>query len=65
MFINYKHRTHLSTHAALPPDLFLMIKALNTVEGLGRALDPEKLQRCEFRHMERGQRYTKKDKGNK
>lgn len=24
----------------IPPDLFLMIKALSTVEGLGRALDP-------------------------
>ncbi|MBE9487328.1 MAG: AarF/ABC1/UbiB kinase family protein [Chloroflexi bacterium] len=25
----------------IPPDLFLMIKALSTVEGLGRVLDPE------------------------
>ncbi|MEA2083749.1 MAG: AarF/ABC1/UbiB kinase family protein [Thermodesulfobacteriota bacterium] len=25
----------------IPPDLFLMIKALSTVEGLGRALDPD------------------------
>ena len=25
----------------VPPDLFLMIKALSTVEGLGRTLDPE------------------------
>lgn len=25
----------------IPPDIFLMIKALSTVEGLGRALDPD------------------------
>lgn len=26
---------------SIPPDLYLMIKALSTVEGLGRALDPD------------------------
>ncbi|HBF42297.1 MAG TPA: ABC transporter [Desulfobacteraceae bacterium] len=28
-------------HLRIPPDLFLMIKALSTVEGLGRVLDPD------------------------
>ncbi|MCD4749501.1 MAG: AarF/ABC1/UbiB kinase family protein [Thermoanaerobaculales bacterium] len=28
-------------HLQIPPDLFLTIKALSTVEGLGRALDPD------------------------
>lgn len=32
----------LSTHRLqIPPDIFLMIKALSTMEGLGRQLDPE------------------------
>jgi len=36
-FLDLTSRHRLS----IPPDLFLMIKALGTVEGVGRALDPE------------------------
>lgn len=43
LIMSIVHRDEIATkyHLSIPPDLFLMIKTLSTVEGLGLLLDPD------------------------